>query len=76
MIIKIKNQKYIPGHVPVLQLRVSFEFPAHVSPVPAGAGFVHERLRVWLPPAHVTVHWEYTPHVVHPPFTVRLRYHK
>ena len=71
MIIKILNAKYIPGHVPVLQLRVSDESPAHCSPLPTGAGFVHVRLRVWVPPPQVSVHPEYALHRVHPPFTVR-----
>ena len=62
MIIKIKEQKCIPGHFTVLQLRVSVDFPAHVYPFPTEAGSVHERLRVWFPPPQVTVHREYAPH--------------
>ena len=46
----------------MLQPRVSVEFPVQFCPIPTGAGFVHERLRVWLPPAQVTEHWEYEPH--------------
>ena len=70
IIIEILNVKYIPGHAPVLQLRVSDEYPVQCSPI-TGERYLHVRLRVWVPLPQVVVHPEYALHRVHPSFTVR-----
>jgi hypothetical protein len=47
---------------------VSDGAPSQSFPPLAGAGFVHVRVRDWLPPPHVTGHGAQELHNDHPPF--------
>ena len=61
-----KSTKYIPGHAFVLQDGVSESIPLHIIPS-SGYGSLHVRVRVCVPPPHVTEQeskLSHEPHVV------------
>jgi hypothetical protein len=53
-----------------MQAGVSELAPTQLFPPLAGAGFVHVRVRVRVPPPHVTEHDPNEPHADHAPFTL------
>ena len=46
--------------------------PVQTKPPYCGAGFVHERSRVWFPVSHVTEHSDHSDQSVKPPSTGKI----
>ena len=60
---------YLPGHPFSLHNLERRLAPSQSAPPNAGAGLVHDRRDIWLPPPHDTEHGSHSLHSVHLPST-------